>query len=85
MAEEKLGPMPEPETEVPELHPGGADAVVDDEDYPQTDDVVGRDLRPDHNPEAEEHVPDEITVPDDKQQEPDEDSGAHDTPEEPPA
>ncbi len=85
MAEEKLGPMPDPETETPELHPGGADAVVDDEAYPEADDVVGRDLWPDLNPEVEEHVPDEITVPDDKQQEPDEDSGSEDTPEEPPA
>ena len=60
-------------------------AVVDDEAYPEADDVVGRDLWPDLNPGAEEHVPDEITVPDDKQQEPDEDSGSEDTPEEPPA
>ncbi len=85
MAEEKLGPMPDPETETPELHPGGADAVVDDDEYPLQDDVIGRDLLPERNPAAEEHVPDEITVPDDKQQEPDEDSGSEDTPEEPPA
>jgi hypothetical protein len=84
MAEDELGPMPEPEAETPELHPGGTDAVVDDEAYPQPDDLVGRDLHPERNPGAEEHVPDEITVPDDKQQEPDEDSGT-DTPEEPPA
>jgi len=85
MAEDNLGPMPEPEAEVPELHPGGTDAVVDDHEYPQQDEVIGRDLLPDRNPAAEEHVPDEITVPDDKQQEPDEDSGSDDTPEEPPA
>lgn len=70
MSEDKLGPKPEPEIETPELHPGGPDAVVDDAAYPEGDDVIGRDLVPEKNPEVEEHVPDEITVPDDKQQEP---------------
>jgi len=81
--EERLGPMPEPVAETPELHPGGTDAVVDDEAYPEGDVVVGPDLRP--HPEAETHVP-EITEPDDKQQEPGSgDSGESSQPEEPPA
>ena len=47
---EKLSPMPEPQTETPELHPGGADAVVDDEVYPEGDVVMPRDIR--LNPEV---------------------------------
>ncbi len=80
---EKLSPMPEPEAETPELHPGGADAVVDDRDYPEGDMVMPRDIR--LNPEVDEQVPDEITEPDDKKQEPDGDSGSDDTAEEPSA
>jgi hypothetical protein len=80
---EKLSPMPEPETETPELHPGGADAVVDDEVYPEGDVVMPRDIR--LNPEVDEQVPDEITEPDDKKQEPNGDSGTAETAEEPPA
>ena len=80
---EKLSPMPEPETETPELHPGGADAVVDDEVYPEGDVVMPRDIR--LNPEVDEQVPDEITEPDEKKQEPNGDSGTADTEEEPSA
>ncbi len=80
---EKLSPMPEPEAETPELHPGGTDAVVDDEVYPEGDVVMPRDIR--LNPEVDEQVPDEITEPDDKKQEPNGDSGTADTAEEPPA
>jgi hypothetical protein len=80
---EKLSPMPEPEAETPELHPGGTDAVVDDEVYPEGDVVMPRDIR--LNPEVDEQVPDEITEPDDKKQEPNGDSGTAETAEEPPA
>jgi hypothetical protein len=80
---EKLSPMPEPEAETPELHPGGTDAVVDDEVYPEGDVVMPRDIR--LNPEDDEQVPDEITEPDDKKQEPNGDSGTAETAEEPPA
>jgi hypothetical protein len=80
---EKLSPMPEPEAETPELHPGGTDAVVDDEVYPEGDVVMPRDIR--LNPEVDDQVPDEITEPDDKKQEPNGDSGSAETAEEPPA
>ena len=80
---EKLSPMPEPEAETPELHPGGTDAVVDDEVYPEGDMVMPRDIR--LNPEVDDQVPDEITEPDDKKQEPNGDSGSAETAEEPPA
>ncbi|HEX6150524.1 hypothetical protein [Nocardioides sp.] len=83
MAEEKLGPMPEPEAEAPELHPGGTDAIVDDTEYPEGDVVVARDVR--LKPEVDEQVPEEISEPDDKQQEPNGDSGTGETAEEPPA
>lgn len=70
MNDEKLGEMPEPETEPAEPNPGGADAINDDTpfsgDEPAT---VGRDLDPELNPEVEDHIPDEITLPEDKQQE----------------
>ncbi len=80
---EKLSPMPEPEVETPELHPGGTDAVVDDEVYPEGDVVMARDIQ--LNPEVDEQVPDEITEPDDKKQEPDGDSGTAEAAEEPSA
>ena len=80
---EKLSPMPEPQTETPELHPGGADAVVDDEVYPEGDVVMPRDIR--LNPEVDEQVPEEIAEPDDKKQEPNGDSGSAETAEEPSA
>ena len=88
MSEEKLGPMPEPQVEPAPENPGGADAINDDVPFSGDDGgPYGRDLDPNKNPEVEEHVPDEITQPDDdKKQEPDEDSGTsgHET-EEPPA
>jgi hypothetical protein len=80
---EKLSPMPEPEAETPELHPGGTDAIVDDEVYPEGDVIMPRDIR--LNPEVDDQVPDEITEPDDKKQEPNGDSGSAETAEEPPA
>ena len=69
-----LGPKPEPATEAPELFPGGIDAVDDPERYHEMDPAV-RDLDPGQNPAVEDEAPDEISEPDDKQQEPDEDSG----------
>ncbi len=70
---EHLGPKPEPAAEPPELFPGGTDAVDDPERYHAVDPAV-RDLDPRHDPAAED-TPDELTEPEDKQQEPDEDSG----------
>jgi hypothetical protein len=67
---EKLGPMPDPQVEPAEENPGGADAINDDAPFAGDESaVVGRDLDPENNPAAEEHVPDEISQPDDKQQE----------------
>ena len=65
-----LGEKPEPEIEPAEPNPGGADAI--NEDAPFAGDersTLGRDLDPELNPEVEDHVPDEITMPEDKQQE----------------
>lgn len=70
MSEEKLGPMPEPEVESAPENPGGVDAI--NTDPPFAGDQRGpytRDLHPDNNPEVEDHVPDQIRHPDDKQQE----------------
>ena len=90
MVEEKLGPMPEPETEPAEVNPGGADAINEDAPFAGDEpEVLGRDLHPELNPEVEDHVPDEIGELDDKQQEPTDDDGvdeeADSTPKEPPA
>ncbi|QIX27982.1 hypothetical protein ncot_16320 [Nocardioides sp. JQ2195] len=65
-------PAPEPTSEEPQLFPGGVDSI-DDPKYGDTPgDPVSRDLDPDNNPAiSEDAVPDEITEPDDKQQEPD--------------
>lgn len=38
-AEDDLGPMPEPETEAPQLHAGGVDAVLDRITEPLVPDV----------------------------------------------
>jgi len=84
MDDEKPGPMPEPETEPPETNPGGADSI--NEDAPSAGEEtenIGRDLHPDRNPQVEEYVPDEVTDPDDKQQEPADDEVSET--EEPPA
>jgi hypothetical protein len=67
---EKLGPMPDPQVEPAEENPGGADAINDDAPFAGDESaVVGRDLDPERNPQVEEHVPDEISQPEDKQQE----------------
>lgn len=93
-AEAKLGPKPEGFTEDPELYPGGADSVQDQEKYgviPES--PVTPDPSPASNPALEDKAPAGVTEADDKQQEPDVDSGtetddgtaeAHD-PDEPPA
>lgn len=82
MENEKLGPMPEPEAEPGETNPGGADAINEDAPF-AGDESIGRDLDPDRNPQIEEHVPDEVTDPDAKQQEPADDESSET--EEPPA
>jgi hypothetical protein len=85
---EKLGPMPDPEAEPAEANPGGADAINEDAPFAGDEtENLGRDLHPDLNPEVEDHVPDEISEPDDKRQEPNggDDEEADSTPKEPPA
>jgi hypothetical protein len=70
MSEEKLGPMPTPQAEPGPENPGGADAINDDVPFAgEKDDLAGRDLNPENNPQVEDHVPDEISQPDDKKQE----------------
>lgn len=70
MTDEKLGTQPDPEIEPPEPNPGGIDAINDDTPFSGDEPaVLVRDLHPDHNPEVEDHVPDEIALPEDKQQE----------------
>lgn len=81
-----LGPQPEVTTEDPELYPGGADSI-DDPKYGST---PGKPTVPDIDPEdnaaVDDLAPDEVTEPDDKQQEPDEDdSTAEDPSSEPPS
>lgn len=88
MSDEKIGAKPEPETERPEHFPGGADAVDDSGKYGDTPGgPATRDLHPEGNPAVEDdEVPDEISELDEKQQEPDDDSGENpDQPTEPPA
>jgi hypothetical protein len=70
MSEKDLGPMPEPEAEPAPENPGGVDAINDDAPFAGDEsEVVGRDLDPARNPQVEEHVPDEISQPEEKQQE----------------
>jgi hypothetical protein len=77
---ETPGPMPTPQTEEPELHPGGADAIVD-QGGPgaATDHPMGADLPAEDHPSADA-TPDEINEPDDKQQEPDGDDSEPEPP-----
>ena len=84
---------PEPQTEPPEHFPGGADAIDDDDGKYGT--TVRGDTRvrrpretcsPAENPAVEDAMPDEIAEDDDKQQEPDDETGENkDQPTEPPA
>lgn len=66
------GPQPEPTIEPGEPLPGGPDALDDEEKYGATPpEPVVPDLDPDKNPSTEaKQTPDEVTEPDDKQQEP---------------
>jgi hypothetical protein len=67
---DELGTMPEPTSEEPELHPGGVDSA-DNPAYGETpEEPIIPGLPPERNPAADE-VPDEITEPDEKSQEPD--------------
>ncbi len=67
MNTEDLSPMPEPTTQDPDLHPGGADALAED----PADNGLGRDLSPDDNPAVDDVLPHAISEPDDKSQAPD--------------
>lgn len=71
MAEE-LGDRPEPKTQEPELHPGGADSLADQEKYGEWfDEPTVPDLDPTRNPAVEDTAPEEVKQPDDKSQAPD--------------
>ena len=86
MTEEQLGPMPEPDVSPPDENPGGADAINEDTPFSgDTESKLGRDLRPEANPGAEDHLPDEIQEPEDKKQEGGESDGASDPQAEDPA
>lgn len=81
-AEERFGPLPDRDQGLsePERFPGGADSVADEEKYGDLpDDPLARDLPTGSNP-AVQRAPDEVTEPDDKQQEPDGDTAAEDEP-----
>ncbi len=67
MSDADLSPMPTPNTEEPELYPGGVDAIGDDPD----DAGLGRDLSPEDNPAVDDALPEEIAEPDQKSQAPD--------------
>lgn len=70
MNDDKLGPMPDPVIEPAEENPGGADAINEDAPFSGGQPaVLGHDLHPDDNPGTEDTVPDEISAPEDKQQE----------------
>jgi len=87
MSDDDLGAKPEPETEPPEHFPGGADAIDDSGKYGDTPGgPATRDLQPEDNPAVEDAMPEEIAEGDDKQQEPDDETGENDDqPTEPPA
>lgn len=62
------GPQPDPTIEPAEPNPGGPDAAPGDR-YASAEPLVA-DPDPELNPGVEDHLPDEVTAPDDKQQEP---------------
>lgn len=74
-SESDLGPLPEPQVEThPEHHPGGVDAIEDDEaaegeESGEHGSTPGEptipDLHPDDNPATDDTVPDEVTEPED--------------------
>ena len=68
---EVVGPMPTPQKEEPERFPGGADALEDQSRYGEIPDgPMGVDLPPALHPNQVQ-VPDAISEPDEKSQEPD--------------
>ena len=88
MNADDLGDLPEPKAEEPQLYPGGVDSLEDEKKYGERlDEPAIPDLPSERNPAVEEdQVPDEITEPDDKQQEPegeadDQESGTERDPE----
>ncbi len=84
MSDEKLGAQPEPEIEPAEPNPGGADAINKDAPFAGDERApLIRDLHPDHNPEVEDHVPDEISMSEDKKQEGEGDGASEPEKEEP--
>jgi hypothetical protein len=65
-----VGAMPNPHVEEPERFPGGPDALADQSRYGEIPDgPVGVDLPPEVTPSSVD-VPDTVTEPDDKPQEP---------------
>lgn len=79
-------PAPEPQTDEPQLLPGGPDSLADPKYGDTPGDPVPRDLDPDDNPAVDDEAPEEVKEPDDKQQEPEEGvSGEDELPDEPPA
>lgn len=67
----QVGPMPTPQKEEPEKFPGGADALEDQSRYGEIPDgPMGVDLPPSLNPDQVQ-VPDAISEPDEKSQDPD--------------
>ena len=84
---DEVAPMPTPSTEEPERFPGGPDALDDQSRYGEIPDgPMGVDLPPDKNPataNAGEVVPDAVTEPDDKSQDPEPEEQRSDEPETP--
>jgi hypothetical protein len=73
-----LGPKPEPEIEPGEPNPGGVDAI-EEEDLPP----AVPNLSPDRNPAVEDHAPDELSEPDDTENEASTDGASEPTKESP--
>lgn len=65
MADNDLGPQPDPVIEPGEPHPGGADAIDDTGSNP-----IARDLDPEDNPAVDDVLPDAVAEPDEKSQAP---------------
>ena len=82
-----VGPMPTPQTEDPERFPGGADALDDQSRFGEIPDgPLGVDLPPDKNPataDVDRVIPDAVTEPDDKSQDPEPEERRSDEPETP--
>ena len=81
---EDLGDLPEPTVEPPERFPGGVDALDDEDKYGDIpDEPLTPDLPTSSNPATDDDVPDELTEPEQGEQEPRSD-GASDLGEEHP-